>query len=69
MDTLQVLNFDPSKVKAHPYVLRWMGHEVDPRALEEEDRQRARVEEAYRRTLKYVEEEDYLQYAIEIQDD
>ncbi|VDC01872.1 unnamed protein product [Peniophora sp. CBMAI 1063] len=66
MESLQVLNFNPLKVEAHPYVLRWMGHEVDPQALEDEDWQRARALENYRQSVTDYKEEDFHHYDIQV---
>ena len=69
LDTLEVRNFDPATVKAHPHVLRWMGSEVDPLALAKEELQRSLAKEAYRQRLDKPEEEDDIEYAIEVDSD
>ena len=66
METLQVLNFSPAKVEAHPLVLRWMGLEVDPQAIEDEEWQRAQALEAYKRVVKDYKEEDFHHDRIEV---
>lgn len=67
MDTLEVLNFDKSRVEAHPHVLQWMGYDADERDLEDENHRRAMAEEEFRRASEQPrDDDDYFAFVDEI---